>query len=388
MKYKRIFLMVLDSLGVGEAVDANNFNDTGANTLGHINEARPLFIPNLKKLGFLDTLSLSGNKETDAYYTIARPINTGKDTLSGHYELMGIKSNIPFKTFAPHGFPRELVDEIEKVTERRIIGNKVSDVNDILTELGERELESGSLILFTSNDSNLQIAAHEDVVPLQKLYSYCEKIRKITMREEWRVGRVVARPFTGKPGHFKLTNERKDYAIKPPRKTVLDFLNEHDYSVISIGKINDIFDGDGITKVIKATSNLEAINKMTDIMEKDFTGLCFVNLSDFDNLGGHPRNINKYAELIEELDVEVPIILNKLNNDDLLIITADHGNDPSFKGNNHTRENLPVIIFGRSFRTPGCLEPLDSLADIGALIADNFDVEEPEIGVSFLDELK
>lgn len=387
MKYKRIFLMILDSLGVGEAVDASNYGDTGANTLSHINEKCPLFVPNLQKLGFLDTLTLREHKDVEGYYTFARPTNTGKDSLSGHYELMGIKNNIPFKTFAETGFPRELIDEIERVTGRKIIGNKVSDAATIVSELGERQMEQGSLILFMTNESNLQIAAHEDVVPMQKLYTYCEKIRRLTMKEEWRVGRVIARPFTGKPGKFRLTNERKDYAIKPPRKTVLDFLKEHNYNVISIGKINDIFDGEGITKVIKATSNMEAINKLTDIMEKDFKGLCVINLDEFDQQG-HARNTESYANLIEQLDVEIPMIINKLNNDDLLIITADHGNDPTFKGNSHTRENVPVMIFGRSFREPKCMEPLDSLSDIGATIADNFEVEEPEIGISILDELK
>ena len=348
--------MILDSLGVGEAVDASNYGDTGANTLSHINEKCPLFVPNLQKLGFLDTLTLREHKDVEGYYTFARPTNTGKDSLSGHYELMGIKNNIPFKTFAETGFPRELIDEIERVTGRKIIGNKVSDAATIVSELGERQMEQGSLILFMTNESNLQIAAHEDVVPMQKLYTYCEKIRRLTMKEEWRVGRVIARPFTGKPGKFRLTNERKDYAIKPPR-------------------------------VIKATSNMEAINKLTDIMEKDFKGLCVINLDEFDQQG-HARNMESYANLIEQLDVEIPMIINKLNNDDLLIITADHGNDPTFKGNSHTRENVPVMIFGRSFREPKCMEPLDSLADIGATIADNFEVEEPEIGISILDELK
>lgn len=388
MKFKRIFLMVLDSLGVGEAIDANNYEDEGCNTLGHIKDNYDLFVPNLKKLGFLNTINMDENNDVDAYYTIARPTNMGKDSLSSHYELVGIRNSVPFKSFSEKGFPRELIDMIEAITGRRVIGNKYADGNQMIQELGERQLNYGSLILFTSADSNLQIAAHEDVIPLPKLYQYCEKIRKITMKEEWRVGRVIARPFTGKPGKFKFTNERQDYAVKPPKKTVLDFLKEHNYSVIAIGKISEIFDGEGITKTMKASTNIDVINKLTDVMEKNFTGLCIANLSEFDSLYGHKRDINGYANAIEELDVEIPMILNKLNNDDLLIITADHGNDPTFKGNDHTRENVPVLIFGRDFKEPKRLDILESMADIGASIADNFDVETPEIGTSFLDKLK
>lgn len=388
MKFKRIFLMVLDSLGVGEAIDANNYEDEGCNTLGHIKDNYDLFVPNLKKLGFLNTINMDENNDVDAYYTIARPTNIGKDSLSSHYELVGIRNSVPFKSFSEKGFPRELIDMIEAITGRRVIGNKYADGNQMIQELGERQLNYGSLILFTSADSNLQIAAHEDVIPLPKLYQYCEKIRKITMKEEWRVGRVIARPFTGKPGKFKFTNERQDYAVKPPKKTVLDFLKEHNYSVIAIGKISEIFDGEGITKTMKASTNIDVINKLTDVMEKNFTGLCIANLSEFDSLYGHKRDINGYANAIEELDVEIPMILNKLNNDDLLIITADHGNDPTFKGNDHTRENVPVLIFGRDFKEPKRLDILESMADIGASIADNFDVETPEIGTSFLDKLK
>lgn len=387
MKFKRIFLVVLDSLGVGEALDANNYDDGGCNTLGHIREQYDLFIPNLKKLGFLNTINMDENPEVEAYYTIARPTNPGKDTLTGHYELMGVRNEIAFKTFTEKGFPRELLDRIEEVTGKRIIGNKSVDGNTILAELGERQMEFGSLILFTSNGSNLQVAAHEDVVPVAKLYEYCEKIRKITLQEEWRVGRVIARPFTGKAGKFKFTNEQKDYAVKPPMRSVLDTLEDGGYSVISIGKIADVFDHEGITKVMKASSMSEAINKLTDVMEKNFTGLCFVNLVDFD-LWGHRRNTEGYAHTIEEFDVEIPMILNRLNNDDLLILTADHGCDPTFKGFDHTRENVPVILFGREFKTPRRLDVFESMADIGATIADNFQVPRPFMGSSFLEKLK
>lgn len=388
MKFKRIFLMVLDSLGVGEAEDAIHFKDTGANTLGHIVENYDLYIPNLKKIGFLNTINMSENKETEAYYTIAKPINAGKDTLNGHYEMLGIKNDIPFKTFN-QGFTYDILASIEKITGRSILGNKYSEDDAIIQELGERQYNYGSLIIYTSADSDLQVAAHEDCIPISTLYDYCEKIRALTITEDWKIARIIARPFTGTPGKYKLIhNGRKDYAIKPPKKSVLDQLNEQNYSVIGIGKINDIFDSQGINKVIKAPNNNEATNKLLDIIDKNFTGLCMVNLCDFDSLYGHKRDVVGYAKAIEELDVDLSMIINKLELDDLLIITADHGNDPTFKGFDHTRENVPIIMYSRNFKEPKRLEPFNTLANIGALIADNFDVEMPEIGESILDELE
>ena len=388
MKFKRIFMIILDSIGVGEALDANNYGDNGANTLGHIKENYDLFIPNLKKLGFLNTINMDNNPDVDAYYTIARPNNPGKDTLNGHYEIMGIKNDIQFKSFTEKGFPRELLDQIEYITKRRVIGNKNCSGNEIIRELGERQMQFKSLIVYTSNGSNLQIAAHEDSIPVRVLYDYAEAIRKITLREEWKIGRVIACPFTGtNPRTFKFTNERKDYAVRPPMKSVMNFLKENNYSVISIGKIAEVLDYEGITKVIKAKNNTEALNKLTDIMGKSFTGLCAVNLNDFDNFG-HKRDLDSYAKAIEEFDVEIPIILNKLETDDLLIITADHGCDPTFEGYHHTRENVPVIIYGRNLKEPKKLDILNTMADIGATISDNFDVNKTYIGNSFLDKLK
>lgn len=388
MKFKRIFLMVLDSLGVGETSDAINFSDNGSNTLGHINEQCDLFIPNLKKIGFLDTLNMNENDNVEAYYTIAKPINAGKDSLNGHYEMMGIKNDIPFKTFNS-GFPYDILAGIEQVTGRRVIGNKCCNDDSIIQELGERQASYGSLIIYTSADSDLQVAAHEDSIPIATLHQYCEKIRALTLKDDWRVGRVIARPFTGTPGKYKfIHSNRKDFAIKPPTKSVLDSLLENSYNVIGIGKINDIFDGQGINKNIKASSNAEAINKLTDIMDKNFTGLCMVNLADFDSLYGHTRDVQGYAHAIEELDVDIPIILNKLELDDLLIITADHGNDPTYKGNDHTRENVPVIIYSRNFKKNKRIPAFDTFANIGATIADNFEVELPPIGHSILDELE
>ena len=389
MKFKRIFVLILDSLGVGEASDANDYGDTGCNTLKHIVENYDVFIPNLKKMGFLNTINMDDNPNVEAYYTIAKPTNIGKDSISGHYEIIGLESKNPFKSFAPYAFPLDLLDTIEKTIGRRLIGNKLASGESILNELGDRHINYGSLIIFTSGNSTLEIAAHEDIIPVSKLYNYCEIIRKITQKDEWRVARVIARPFSGKNGKYKFTNDRKDYTLKPSKKSVLNYLKDNDYSVISIGKLNDIVDGEGITKVIKSSStNIDTINKMTDIMSKNFTGVCITNLSEFDTSFGHKKDIQGYATAIEELDVEIPLILNKLNNDDILIITADHGNDPTFPNSNHTRENVPVIIFGRNFKSPKKLPVLESMADIGATIAENFGVNAPNIGNSFLDQLK
>lgn len=387
MKFKRIFLMVLDSLGVGEAIDAINYKDNGANTLGHILDQEDLFIPNLKKIGFTDTLTLTEDKDVEAYYTIAKPTNVGKDSLNGHYEIIGLKNEEAFESFN-EGFSYELLSDIEKITGRKVIGNTCSQDSSIIQELGERQYNYGSIIIYTSADSDMQVAAHEDCIPISTLYSYCEKIREITLEKNHRIARIIARPFNGTPGKYKLINSaRKDYAIKPPRKTILNDLIDQNYNVIGIGKINDVFDGEGINKMIKASDNSEAINKLSDIIDKDFTGLCMVNLSDFDSFG-HKRDLEGYAGAIEELDIDLKIILNKLELDDLLIITADHGNDPTFPSNGHTRENVPVIIYSRNFKTPHRLPAFETFADIGATIADNFDIEEPEIGKSFLEDLE
>ena len=389
MKFKRVFLLVLDSLGVGEALDASNYGDNSANTLKHINETNELFIPNLKKLGFLNTINMSVNEDAEGYYTIARPTNKGKDTLSGHYEIAGVRCSYAFPTF-PDGFPISLIEEIERLTGRKVIGNVSASGTEIIKELGERHMETGELIIYTSADSVLQIAANENVIPLQELYKICEIVRKLTdSRDEWRVGRIIARPFKGKTrSDFVRTTNRKDFALDPPSKSILEKLEDKKLSVISIGKIYDIFNGKGITKKISSGNNKEGVDKLLDIMDKKFTGLCFVNLNDFDTLYGHRRDSAGYARAIEELDVEIPMILNKLNNEDLLIITADHGNDPTFKGTDHTRENTPVLIYSRIFKEPKILPIMNTFADIGATIADNFDIDKPMIGTSYLEKLK
>ena len=389
MKFNRIFLIVCDSLGVGEAIDASEYGDVGSNTLGHIMEKENLFIPNLTKLGFVNTINMSANEEVDAYYTIARPTNKGKDTLSGHYEIAGVRCNYSFPTF-PNGFPEELIAVIEDLSGRKVMGNVAISGTKIIEDLGERQLKTGELIVYTSADSVLQIAANEEVIPLTELYDICEKVRIYTKdHEQYRVGRIIARPFVGNSKDtFKRTANRKDYAIDPPSKSILEKLDEKGLSVIGIGKISDIYNGKGINKKITSSSNKDGMDKLFDIIDKKFTGLCFTNLNDFDMIYGHRRDVKGYANAIEEFDVSIPVLLNKLNNDDLLIVTADHGNDPTFKGTDHTRENVPVLIYSRVFNQPRMLPIMNTFADIGATIAENFEIDSPMIGTSYLRELK
>ena len=387
MKFKRIFLIVLDSLGVGEAIDSKKFNDEGANTLGHILEYNPIDYPNLEKMGFLNLVNYKKIEKTNAYYTKAHPKANGKDTLTGHLELMGIRTLKPFKTFTDTGFPKELIDELEEKTGRKIIGNCNASGTEIIERLGKEQMDTGSLIVYTSADSVLQIAAHEDIIPLDELYKCCEIARELTLKDEWKVGRIIARPYVGTPGNFTRTSNRHDYALDPVSDTVLDNLKNAGYDVLSIGKISDIFNNCGITKSTKTKDNLDGIQKILEAELEDFTGLCFANLNDFDSKYGHRRNIKGYAEAIKEFDNYLPHILNKIGNNDLLIITADHGNDPSYKGTDHTRENIPVLIYSNSFKDSKHLKELDCFSDIGATIANNFNVKMPEVGKSFLSKL-
>ena len=388
MKFKRIFLIVLDSLGVGEAIDAKNFKDEGCNTLGHILEYNPIEYPNLEEMGFLNLVNYKNIEKTDSYYTKAHPKANGKDTLTGHLELMGIRTLIPFKTFTETGFPKELIDELEKRSGRKIIGNCNASGTEIIERLGKEQMETGSLIVYTSADSVLQIAAHEEIIPLDELYKICEIARELTLKEEWKVGRIIARPYIGTPGNFTRTSNRHDYALDPVSDTVLDNLKNNNFDVISIGKISDVFNGCGITKSIKTKDNLDGILKTIDTIEEDFNGLCFANLNDFDSKYGHRRNIKGYAEAIKEFDDYLPVIKYNLKQDDLLIITADHGNDPSYRGTDHTRENIPVLIYSKKFKDPKHIKELDCFSDIGATIAHNFNVTMPEVGKSFLGKLK
>lgn len=386
MYFKRVFIIVLDSLGVGEASDAHLFNDVGSNTLKRILDNTNFSFPNLEKMGFISLVTNETVKPI-SYYTKALPHSNGKDTLTGHLEMMGIDTKIPFKTFTKNGFPKELINELEKRTNRHIIGNCSESGTAIIERLGEEHMKTGDLIVYTSADSVLQIAAHEDIIPVKELYNICQIARELTLQDKWKVGRVIARPFIGTPGNFIRTANRHDYALNPASKTVLDYLKDADYDVISIGKIADIFNNCGITESKKTKNNTDGIKKIIEQTKRDFTGLCFANLNDFDSKYGHRRNIEGYGLAIKEFDNSLEEIINNVG-EDLLIITADHGNDPGYKGTDHTRENTPVLIYSKQFKEPKRLENLKTFADIGASVADNFNVEKPKIGTSFLRKLK
>lgn len=386
MKYNRIFLIVLDSLGIGGAHDAKDFNDEGANTLLHILEHTKQEYPALKKTGFL-SLVTKKEENTNSYYARANEISNGKDTLTGHLEMMGIETRIPFRTF-PNGFDKELIEKLEEETGRGVLGNCVASGTEIIKELGEEHMKTGKIIVYTSADSVLQIAAHEEVVPLEELYKICEIARKITLEEKWKVGRIIARPFKGEVGNFVRTSNRHDYALDPAGKTVLDSLKEKNYKVISIGKIADIFNGCGIVESYKTKDNLDGILKIIEMEKQDFTGLCFANLNDFDSKYGHRRDIIGYGNAILEFDQHLEEIMDQLKDDDLLIITADHGNDPSFPGTDHTREQVGVVFYAKGLKEPKQLKDFSTFATIGSTIADNFQVEMPSIGESILKDLQ
>lgn len=395
MSYKRIFTVVLDSLGIGAMPDSEKYGDVGVDTLGHIAENRENFrIPNLQKLGVANLKSLYGIepvKDPMACYMRLQERSCGKDTMTGHWEMMGLHVTTPFKTFTDHGFPDELIQELEKRTGKKIIGNKSASGTEILEELAEEEIRDGSLIVYTSADSVLQICGNEETMGLENLYRYCEIARELTMRDEWKVGRVIARPYTGmKKGEFKRTANRHDYALKPFGKTVLDSLKEHGLDVISVGKIYDIFDGQGLTESNKSKSSVHGMEQTIEIAGRDFEGLCFTNLVDFDALWGHRRDVQGYAQELERFDVLLGKLMEVLRDDDLLILTADHGNDPTYTGTDHTREQVPFLAYSPSMKEGKDLGVSDTFAVIGATVAENFGVEMPEgtIGTSLLEALQ
>ncbi|MDQ6421018.1 phosphopentomutase [Paenibacillus sp. LHD-117] len=392
MKFERIAVIVLDSVGIGELPDAEQFGDVGSHTLGHIaREVPQLDLPHLRELG-LDRIASIGDwkpaeGEAGAYYGKMAEVSVGKDTMTGHWELMGLKLTVPFQTF-PDGFPPELIGPFEERTGRKVIGNKSASGTEILDELGEEQMASGAWIVYTSADSVFQIAAHEDVIPLEELYRACEIARELTMDDRFTVGRVIARPYVGKPGAFKRTPNRHDYAVKPPEPTVLDALKNGGYNVISIGKIYDIFDGEGITASQPTKSNADGIRRTIDELDKPFRGLLFTNLVDFDSLYGHRRDPQGYATALEEFDRALPELKSKLGPKDLLVVTADHGNDPTHPGTDHTREYVPILAYSPAFPAPAKLPVRETFSDLGATIAENFGVSAPPNGRSFLSELR
>ncbi len=385
-RFKRIFLVVLDSVGAGEARDAADFGDKGAHTLKHVIDNTTHQYKNFAKFGLFNIVN-NTNFPTMSYYTKAREVSNGKDTLTGHLEMMGIITKIPFKTYTNTGFPKELITALEEASGRKVIGNCNASGTEIIERLGREQIATGALIVYTSADSVLQIAAHESIIPLEELYKVCEMARQLTLNEEWKVGRIIARPFTGNPGSFVRTGNRKDYALDPVNNTVLDNLKSNNLDVISIGKIADIFNDCGITESTHTGDNTEGIRSFMKKLHEDFTGLCFANLNDFDSKYGHRRDVKGYGDALREVDEALPHILAHLNDDDLLIITADHGNDPTFKGTDHTREDVPVFVYSSSLKQPKKLDELATFADLGATIADNFKVNAP-VGTSFLSKLK
>lgn len=393
--FKRVFVVVLDSLGVGAMADSPEYGDVGVDTLGHISQSVEEFsIPNLQKLGLANLHPLKQVacvEEPAGRFCRLREASRGKDTMTGHWEMMGLYVTKPFVTFTDHGFPPELIRELEARTGRKIIGNKSASGTEILEELGEEEIREGHLIVYTSADSVLQICGNEQTMGLDNLYRYCEIARELTMRDEWKVGRVIARPYTGmKRGEFKRTANRHDYALKPFGPTVLNTLKDAGYEVISVGKIFDIFDGEGLTESNKSKSSVHGMEQTIEIAGRDFTGLCFVNLVDFDALWGHRRNPEGYAAEIQRFDEKLGELMARLGEDDLLLLTADHGNDPTYTGTDHTREMVPLVAWSPRYTRGGPLEDQDTFAVIGATLAENFQVPMPEgtIGHSILSQLR
>jgi len=385
--FKRIHLVVMDSVGIGEAPDAASFGDEGADTFGHIaEEMGGLNMPNLGELGLSNIRPIKGIEPSDhpkAFFGKMQEVSVGKDTMTGHWEIMGLNIDKPFKVY-PDGFPEELISQLEARTGRKVIGNKPASGTGIIEELGEEHMETGAIIVYTSADPVLQIAAHEEVVPLDELYRICEIARELTLSPEFLVGRIIARPFVGEPGNFKRTSNRHDYALKPFGRTTMNELKDAGYDVIAIGKISDIYNNEGVTESIRTKDNMDGMDRLAEVVRKDFHGLSFLNLVDFDALYGHRRDPLGYGKALEEYDARLPEVLSAMMEDDLLIITADHGNDPVHHGTDHTREYVPLLVYSPRFKEGRELPLRKTFSDLGATVAENFNVKLPEHGESFL----
>jgi phosphopentomutase len=391
MNFQRICFVVLDSVGIGELPDAHLFGDEGAHTLGHITQTvHNISLPNLQKMGLGNITTLEhvpAVNNPSAYYGKMAEVSVGKDTMTGHWELMGLKVEIPFQTY-PNGFPPELIEQFEHETGRMVIGNKPASGTEILDELGERQMKTGEWIVYTSADSVFQLAAHEEIIPLDELYRACEIARCLTLKAEFAVGRVIARPYLGQPGAFKRTSNRHDYAVLPPGPTIMNKLKDAQLDCIAIGKINDIFTGEGVTEALHTVSNMDGMQQTIQVMGKLFKGLCFTNLVEFDSLYGHRRDPAGYARALVEFDQSLPGLMAQIGENDLLILSADHGNDPIHAGTDHTREYVPLLVWNPSFKSPKSLGVRATFADLGATIADNFGLEAVGQGKSFLQLLQ
>ncbi|UPW84348.1 phosphopentomutase [Lysinibacillus sp. Ag94] len=389
--FKKIHVVVLDSVGIGEAPDAANFGDVGSHTLGHIAEKmNGLTMPHMESFGLANIEPLQGMQATDkpkAYYGKMQEASVGKDTMTGHWEIMGLNIDKPFKVY-PEGFPAELIAELEKRTGRKVLCNKPASGTQVIEDFGKEHMETGAIIVYTSADPVLQIAAHEEIIPLEELYKICEIARELTLQPEYLVGRVIARPFVGTPGNFTRTSNRHDYALKPFGRTTMNVLKDAGFDVIAIGKISDIFNGEGVTDAVRTKNNKDGMDKFAEVVRRDFHGISFLNLVDFDANFGHRRDPLGYGNALQEFDARIPEITEAMTEDDLLIITADHGNDPTFHGTDHTREYVPLIVYSPRFNGGSELALRETFADIAATVAENFKVEAPEFGKSFLNNLK
>lgn len=389
--FEKIHVVVLDSVGIGEAPDAANFGDVGSHTLGHIAEKmNGLTMPHMESFGLANIEPLQGMQATDkpkAYYGKMQEASVGKDTMTGHWEIMGLNIDKPFKVY-PEGFPAELIEELEKRTGRKVLCNKPASGTQVIEDFGNEHMETGAIIVYTSADPVLQIAAHEEIIPLEELYKICEIARELTLQPEYLVGRVIARPFIGTPGNFTRTSNRHDYALKPFGRTTMNVLKDAGLDVIAIGKISDIFNGEGVTDAVRTKNNKDGMDKFAEVVRRDFHGISFLNLVDFDANFGHRRDPLGYGNALQEFDARLPEITEAMTEDDLLIITADHGNDPTFPGTDHTREYVPLIIYSPRFDGGSELALRETFADIAATVAENFKVEAPAFGKSFLNELK
>lgn len=388
---KRVFLIVLDSFGIGELADAERFGDKGTNTIGSVSSSAYFHVPNLQRMGLFNIEGVTCNhketvKEPLAAAARMRELSAGKDTTIGHWEIAGLISPDPLPTY-PNGFPQELLDEFSRITGRGVICNKPYSGTEVIKDYGDEHVETGKLIVYTSADSVFQIAAHEDIVPLETLYEYCEKAREL-LQGRHGVGRVIARPFVGTSGAYQRTSHRHDYSLLPPKLTMLDQIQEAGKAVIAVGKIKDIFAGKGITEFTYTQGNEEGIEKTLEYLDKDFEGLCFINLVDYDMLYGHRRDIDGYAKALAYFDEKLPQIMDKMKEEDILMITADHGCDPGYtKTTDHTREHTPLLMYGKGVK-PENLGTRDSFADIAATVLDYLGIEQKVAGSSMLGAVK
>lgn len=384
---KRLFLIVLDSVGIGELPDAANYGDVGSNTLKSASKSSSFNgMPNMRRLGYfnIDGVDIGERCSHPAgAYARLMEASKGKDTTIGHWEIAGIISPSPLPTY-PDGFPDDVINRFEAASGRKVLCNKPYSGTEVIKDYGEEHMKTGDLIVYTSADSVFQIAAHEDVVPVEKLYEYCKIARKLLTGEHG-VGRVIARPFVGSPGNFTRTTNRHDFSIEPPKKTILDVLNAKGFDVLSVGKIVDIFTGRGITKFVRTTGNADGIDKTLEYMDEDFCGLCFTNLVDFDMLYGHRNNIDGYAAALSYFDDRLPEILDKMRDDDLLMITADHGCDPGTASTDHSREYIPLVMYGKNIKADINYHTRETFADIGATVLSYFGICDTDIsGTSIL----